>query len=514
MDKTTFEVRSVDTETRTISGIAAPYNQKIDAGDYFEMFAPGAFGEVKDVRLYTEHDHLDRRAPIGRVIKGEDTDDGFQIEARISDTPKGNEIYQLVKDGVLNKFSVGFVPVEDRMEDDNTVVRAKVELREVSVVAWPAYSSAKILAVRSAADTSTVRDDSETNNTEKGDIDMSNEIEFASVADLNDVRDEMDRRIAMLGDTKTDNAPVYRSGGDFLKALADGDDKARQEVRAYTGATSADSHVGNDWKANLLNIVDKGRPVVNLFSRGPLGASGNTVEYPFVATTTGDVTSQANEGDDLAYLEVTIDTATAAVKTFGGYSELSRQAIERSDVSYLDTVLKYQAASYAKVTNNYVRSVMTAATPQTGTSFTLATATAADFLGAVVDGVAKIDANGDGAQADFILVSADVYAAMIQVDANATAFDFNGSNGQTLGSANVRGISGSLVGLPIVVDAGLAAKTFYVASSVAVTSWENAGAPLALQDENIINLSKQFSLYGYLAAGVTNANALVKATVA
>lgn len=515
MDKTTMHIRSVDTDTRTIEGIAAPYGQTIDAGDYFERFEKGAFGDIQDVRLFSEHDHLDKRAPIGVVLEGKDTDEGFVIKARISNTEKGNEVYELVKDGVLKNFSVGFMPVEDRVEDDNTVVRTKVDLKEVSVVTFPAYSSAQILAVRSQQDSEAPL--TENTNNEKGDI-MS-DINYASTEDVADLRnavDEMERRMAVMatdnGDTNA--GPLFRSGGDFLKALATGDDKAQNEVRAYTGATTADSHVGNDWKATLLNIVDKGRPVVNLFSRGPLGPSGNTVEYPFVNTTTGDVGEQVAEGDDLNYLEVTIDTATAAVKTFGGYSALSRQVIERSDVSYLDTVLKYQAASYAKTTNDYVRSALTGATPQAGTSFTLATATAKDFLGAVVDGVAKIDANGDGAQADFILVSPDVYAAMIQVDANATAFDLNGSAGQTLGSANVRGISGSLVGLPIVVDAGLAAKTFFVASSVAVTSWENAGAPLRLQDENIINLTKTFSLYGYMAAGVTNANGLVKATVA
>lgn len=512
LERTTFQIRSVNEDERTIEGIAAPYGEQIDAGGYYEVFERGAFGEVKNVRLYSEHDHLDRRAPIGMVTKGEDTDEGFRITARISKTPKGDEVYELVRDGVLQNFSVGFTPVEDSVEED-TIVRKKVDLREVSVVAFPAYESAKILAVRSRKNSEAPL--TENTNNEKGDNNMS-EIKYApaeDVADLRDAVDEMERRMATFGTDDTNAGPAFRNGGDFLKALATGDSKAQQEVRAYTGATLADAHASNDWKTALLNIVDKGRPVVNLFSRGPLGPSGNTVEFPFVETLTGDVAEQVAEGDDLAYLEVNIGTGTAAVKTFGGYSELSRQSIERSDVSYLDSVLRFQAASYAKVTNGYVRSVMTGATAQAGTSFTLSTATAKDFLGAVVDGVAKIDANGDGAQADFILVSPDVFAAMVQVDANATAFDMNGSAGQTLGTANVRGISGSLVGLPIVVDAGLAAKTFYVASSVAVTSWENAGAPLRLEDENIINLTKQFSLYGYLAAGVTNANGLVKAAV-
>ena len=506
-----FEVRAVDTETRTISGLAVPYGQVTNVGDYKESFDRGAFGDIDNVKLFYGHD-----TPIGLVTKGEDLEDGFHIEARISNTPKGDEIYTLLKDGVLNKFSVGFVPVEDRMDED-VVVRTKATLKEVSVVAFPAYEGASVLAVRE--DSTKDSDGTAAENIKvKGDINDMSENTFASANDVAELRttvDEMERRMATLGTDANDNAaPQFRSGGDFIKALADGDAAAQNEIRAYTGAVLADSHTSNDWKATLLNIVDKGRPVLNLFSRGPLGSQGNSVEYPKVSALTGDVAKQAAEGDNLAYLEVGITTATAPVETYGGYSELSRQAIERSDVSYLDAVLRFQAASYAKVTNAKVRSVMVGATAQTGTSFTLASATAADFLGAVVDGVAKIDANGQGAQADFILVSGDVYAKMTGVASTGFAFDANNSNGQTIGSVNVRGIAGSLAGVPIVVDAGLAAKSFYVASSTAVTTWENSGAPLRLQDENIINLTKQFSLYGYLAVGVTNANGLVKATVA
>ncbi|WP_082503069.1 HK97 family phage prohead protease [Nocardioides sp. Leaf307] len=512
LETRSFEVRAADTDTRTITGLAVPYNTETNIGDFVEKFERGAFGEISNVKLFYGHTE-----PIGLVTKGEDTEDGYVIEARISDTPKGNEIYTLLKDGVLNRFSVGFIPVEDRMDDD-VVVRTKATLKEVSVVPFPAYEGAEVLAVRGYDSTkNSVGTATENTNNEKGDINMS-EITYASsddVADLRTAVDEMERRMALAGTSVNDNAaPQFRSGGDFLKALADGDAGAQNAVRAYTGATLSDSHTSNDWKANLLTIVDRGRPVLNLFSRGPLGPSGNSVEYPKVSALTGDVAKQVAEGDNLAYLEVGITTATAPVETFGGYSELSRQAIERSDVSYLDTVLRYQAASYAKVTNAKVLSAMTAATAQAGTSFTLSSATAANFLDAVVDGVAKIDANGQGAQADFIAVSPDVYAKLATVAGSQFALDANNSGGATIGSVNVRGISGSLAGVPIVVVAGMAAKSFYVASSTAVTSWENSGAPLRLQDENIINLTKQFSLYGYLAVGVTNANGLVKATVA
>lgn len=507
-----FEVRDVDTDARTITGIAVPWDVDTNVGDYVERFERGAFGDIADVKLFYGHDF-----PIGAVVRGEDTDEGFLIEARISKTPKGDEVYTLMQDNVLNRFSVGFIPVEDRMDDD-VVVRTQATLKEVSVVPFPAYEGAAVLAVRNDDRSTNSAVDTTAENTNEMKVDRLSEINYAVASDVEDLRsaiDEMNRRLVAGGTDNDDNkATQFRSGGDFLKALHANDDAAKNQVRAYTGATLADSHVNAAWQNDLLKVVERGRPVVNLFTKGTLPAEGMTISYPYLGAVTGDVAKQVAEGDDLAYIEVDIQNATVNVDTYGGYSQLSRQAIERSSVAYLEAVLKIQAQSYAKVTNAKVRSTMVAATPQTGTSFTLSSATAGAFLGAVVDGVAKIDANAGGTQAEFVLVSLDVYSKLASLEGGPLAFDMNGSNGATIGSTNVRAMSGTIAGLPIVVDAGLANKSFYVANSSAVTVWENAGAPLRLQDENIINLTKDFSLYGYLAVGVTNANGLVKATVA
>lgn len=522
MEIRSFQIRSVDTETGTIEGVAAPFDEVFDAGDFKERFAPGVFDDFESdssIPLYAEHDHLVRGLPIGTIFEGSNTDAGFVIKANFNSTTKAADVRSLVNDGSLKSFSVGFNPVEGDYDDDtNTITHTRAELMEVSVVAFPAYKTAGITAVRSEL---AVRNDSDNTN-ERSHIDntMTDNIEYATAADIAEVRDAVDALNRGLADIKFGNddnsadAPLFRSAGAFVKAHANGDDKAVALYRAYTGATSDDAHKGIGWLDSTLKVIDKGRPVVNLFTRAALPAGGLTVTYPYTSGITGDVASQANEGDNLATLAVTVDTRNAPVKTYGVHSELSRQAIERVDVSYLDAVLRAQAASYAKVTNAKVRSTLAGASAQAGTSFTLSSATAGDFLGAVIDGVAKIDANGEGAQAEFIVVSSDVWAKAVGTSSTGFAFDLRGDAGRTIGSANVPAIAGSLVGLPVVVDGGLAAKSFYVASSEAITVWENAGAPIRLDDENVVNLTKVYSIYGYMADAVTNANALVKATIA
>lgn len=504
-----FEIREVSKDDKTVTGIAVPWNTPTNVGGYTEQFERGAIDSVEGTKLFWNHAEV-----IGKVTSGRETDEGYEITARFSDTTHGRDAHVLAMDGVVDKFSVGFLPAEDRTEENGTVTRTKVHLKEVSLVPFPAYEGAQISEVRAESNNTSA------NLTKEDSNESTNMNENVNVYDDTELRSELDivkRELAVVRDGGITTAAAgshFRTGGEWLKALREGDENAKNEVRAYTGAVLADSHTSNDWKSDLLVIVNNGRPVLDLFDKAPLGSRGNNVEFPRVKATSGDVAVQANEGDDLPYIELQVETATVPVKTYGGYSALSRQAIERSDVDYLGDVLKLQAASYAKVTNAAVRTALTSATPQTGTSLTLSSATAADFLGAVIDGVAKIEANGKGAQADFILVSLDVFSKIAATGSTGFAFDVNGSGGRTIGTSNIKNLAGSLAGFPIVVDAGLPAKSLYVASKQAITTWENAGAPVRLTDENIINLTELFSLYGYLATGVKNANGLVKASVA
>jgi HK97 family phage prohead protease len=111
-----------DEEERTVTGIAVPYGQDANIGGvYTERFERGAISEdITDVKLFYGHEE-----PIGKLIEGRDSEEGFVITARISDTARGNEVRTLLKDGVLNKFSVGFVPLESE-RDGSTVIRKAV----------------------------------------------------------------------------------------------------------------------------------------------------------------------------------------------------------------------------------------------------------------------------------------------------------------------------------------------------------------------------------------------------
>jgi HK97 family phage prohead protease len=499
METRSFDIRSVDEEAREVSGIAVPYGQVINAGGYSESFERGAIDSIENVKLFWNHDE-----PIGRVVKGEDTDDGYVITASISKTSRGEEAYTLLKDGVVNRFSVGFIPVASR-DEENTVVRTKVDLKEVSLVPFPAYEGATVSQVRAAV-----------SNENKEDINMSTEVN-QEVADLRGAVDDLERKIAVLSVREDEgNKVVHRSGGELLKALAAGDEEARSEVRFETrdfGTTVEADVTRPGWVNERMRMDLENRPTINAFSKGALPASGNSVEYPFVKTVSGTVAVQAAEGDALSYMEVALDTATAPVKTYGGYSSLSRQAIERSDLAYLQTVLEYQTRQYAKATEKAVRDALVAATG-TNTA-TLAADDADGWIDAVVDAAAAIHDNSQGSEAEFGLASRDVFKRLAKMvdGAGRPLFNVSGQAVNSLGSSNLLAPALNVGGLTVVINPALAANTFYVAASDAVKTWESAGAPFRLQDENIINLTKDFALYGYLAVGVLNAKAITKVDV-
>lgn len=83
----------------------------------------------------------DYNRPIGRATKIVPTKDGLHLEAKISKAAK--DVAELVKDGVLGAFSVGFrVKDADYVKETDGYLIKDAELFEVSVVSVPANQAA------------------------------------------------------------------------------------------------------------------------------------------------------------------------------------------------------------------------------------------------------------------------------------------------------------------------------------------------------------------------------------
>ena len=487
-----FEIRATDTELRTVEGLAVPYNDTIDiGGGWSERFEKGAIDLTANVKLFRDHEDI-----IGVVTEMTESDEGLMIKAKISETVLGNETLNLVKDGAIRSFSVGFIPVTDEKKD-KTIIRKKVNLKEVSLVAFPAYDKAEVLSVRE-----------ETNQEE---ISMENTTPdyTSAIEEVRNHAEELERRLDVIASEKTPSvsAPQFRSYGQYVKAVASGDLDA---YRVFTGADSADTIMKNAWVSDTVRILNAGRPTYSVFSSGALPPDGMNVEYPKINTDTIDVANQAVEGDTLAYGKLTLTSATAPIKTYGGYTDMSRQVVERSSINYVDTAFRAMVAKYASVTNAAMRQQLITDAALFNTS-ALGAWTAAEIIDSLAEAATKV--NGDtGLPLEFILVSSDVFRLMAKtVDTmDRPILSNTGATVNTWGNINPVGLTGNVLGLPIVVDPSLAALSFYAGNSAAITTYESAGAPFRLNDEEITNLTNSFSVYGYLGIAVTDPKALCK----
>jgi HK97 family phage prohead protease/HK97 family phage major capsid protein len=502
METREFEVRA-DLEERTITGIAVPYGQDANiGGQYTERFVPGAISDVVDVKLFYGHEE-----PIGKVLTGRDTDEGYEVTARVSDTPRGNEVLTLMRDGVLNKFSVGFVPLESE-RDGSTVTRTKVSLKEISVVPFPAFAGANITEVRE--DGGTPAETSEPQPEQENP--MSENIEL----DVRAVQDEVAeiRRLVEAGQTVATPAPLggeFRSQGEFAKALVAGDTKAQEFAR--TASTSADAAVVAPWFGYINTLIANNRPTVSAFSRAALPATGLTVEYSKIDANTLDVDVQDPENEALAFGNLTFETVSTPVKTYGGYTSFSRQYVERSQVNTLDQVFQGLALAYAGATNGALVTAL-GALDYTGKTFDADGGTASSLAEGIANGAAYIFTN-TGLRPEFILTGTDGYVKLAKVAAGdgrpVLLSDGNGFN--NIGTANIPGLSGSVFGLPIIVDPAIGSGIVYMANSAAVITMESAGAPVRLTDGDITTLTDSVSVYGYMAIATPRVGAIVKLDV-
>lgn len=136
-----------------VEGYLASFKEEDVA--YPDKFEPGAFLDTieehkqrnnRPIRLNFQHD----RNPIGgfpiESVK-EDTRGLFGVGEINLDRQLGREVYSLARQGVLSDFSVGFSPIEWKMDGELRII-TKARLYEASLVDEPMNKDAQVTAVK------------------------------------------------------------------------------------------------------------------------------------------------------------------------------------------------------------------------------------------------------------------------------------------------------------------------------------------------------------------------------
>lgn len=151
-----IELDQTNSDERTMSGYASTFGFPADRqGD---VIAKGAFAEtilnIKKNGIPLLDSHVQNGdSVIGTVIDAFEDDHGLYIKATLAETPRVDEIRAKMKQGHLNRMSIGFFVEKQSFKDLNGEsfrVIEKADLVEVSVVPIPANPRAEILAVKQA----------------------------------------------------------------------------------------------------------------------------------------------------------------------------------------------------------------------------------------------------------------------------------------------------------------------------------------------------------------------------
>lgn len=504
----------------TLEGVAVPFNQRYALfSDYAEVIDPDCdFGTRKTVKVSREHGDL-----IGKLTDMRSEADGLHVVAKLADTESGREAAELVREGVYDGFSIGFRPVENRVIDSDDGVtevhRRKVDLFEVAVTGIPAYPAAEITSQRSQ--TTTTNNESEAphmgNDNEQRDV---NERLEAFGEELRGIKATVAAGIQTAAPAELGGE--FRTAGDYLKALSDernADHAAAIDLMRQTRDQIVTGDTGNTvaWITDDLRLIEQRRKVTNILTRDTLPATGMSMEYNVVSEDATAAAKQTAEGAALTFGKVKFGTKTADINTYGGYTTLSRQVIDRSTTPMLNTALKALNNAYAKATENAVRTYLygliksqrdAAENPNNITApAALNTMTPDQWAGLILDAAEVMDDRN--AAMTRLGVSKDVALALIKLKDSGNRFmDISGKGSDTIGAFDLTGVVGDLMRVPVYLLPKAPDGTAAFIDPTAVTVWESGG-PTQLSNTDPVNIVDNYSVYGYMAVAATFTDGLL-----
>jgi HK97 family phage prohead protease len=148
---------------RTIDVRIVPYGERIEHNDglggvpkgvvYREEWAPGCFdeqlvaGHRLKVLLNFEH-HKGIENVVGKGVALRSARDGLHGTFRALENEAGRTALELVNDGILDGVSLEAKPKKSVRTADGVVHRIRAHLVNVALCRSPAYSGARVLAVR------------------------------------------------------------------------------------------------------------------------------------------------------------------------------------------------------------------------------------------------------------------------------------------------------------------------------------------------------------------------------
>lgn len=148
LDKKSFtlEIKADEADERSFTAYASKFG---NVDSYGDVCIAGCYTksleEGRKVKLLFNHNPNE---VIGKFDEIKEDETGLLVRGKFSDTPRGNEIRQLVLDGAIDSLSIGYRTKEAEYNQAGHRLLKEVDLWEISFVTFPANDQANVISAK------------------------------------------------------------------------------------------------------------------------------------------------------------------------------------------------------------------------------------------------------------------------------------------------------------------------------------------------------------------------------
>lgn len=477
------------TPSREIVALAAPYGVATtdSMGTLFEL-APGSLPlDGPAPKVYMNHDQTQA---VGIVTDRLESADGVIAAMKISQTGLGDEALTLAADGVLDAVSVGLDVIDAAYNDAGVLVITSARWREVSLVPYGAFESAKVLSVAAS------EPEPEASLEETEDEEAEATPTPSEEDDMNTEAPETVATAALPISTRRVTAAEY------VGAVV------RRDTAIIRAAQADSSDVVGLLPVPVLQPVYDGlssyRPLTAALGTRGMPGGGKTFIRPKV-TTRPSVAVHSAEGAALSSTAMVIDDIVLTKALYGGFINVSEESIDWSDANLVALYIEKLGEAYARATEAAVCGVVEAGVGSTEevADWTVAT----DVIGAIYTAATGILAN-TGDMPTHLILGSNRFKQIATLESTSGDFLFPSINpSSAFGQLTAASREGTPAGLTLVVSPELDPDTAIVGTANGAEVFEQIKGAVSVNLPSTAEV--QIAWRGYMVSHVIDGNKFV-----
>ena len=489
------------TQPARISGLAVPWDVVATVSDGTSVqFARGAFDVTqKAAKLIENHDMTQLRGVVSTLT---DSPQGLEFEATLADTRASRDAVALLQSGAYDSVSVGAEPITFTTDADGVMTVTKAMLRELSLVAQPAYVDAVITNV--AATSPDPDPEPDTEDEEMSDAVTAEPIAAEATIPTNPIIYAEAKRPFIMP-SPAEYISAFLTGGARFDAMQDGIRAAAPDVIN----TDLPGILPVPIVQPVYNNFIGNRPVVDAIGARAMPGGGKVFIRPKVTThTTIGVQSAENASlDDGTFV---VDDMQVTKGTYGGYVTLSEQAIDFTTPEVIGLLLDDMGRIYANQTDNVAADALAAGATNTNAFGNDAT-NPAQWAAFISTAAQDILSSSNGNLPTHLFVSPNMWGYLLGLvdTADRPLFPSLGPM-NAYGDLAVTDISGMAFGLRVVVDRNFATDTVIVGDASGFEIFEQQKGAISVDVPS--TLSRTIAFRGYFSTLMIDLDKFIKAT--